>query len=82
MEKIRFRKIDYEFQQKLKSDIKEIKSSRKILTPADKTSIFYKLSKEEDEHFLHNSITKNYKIPNSNIAISINKEHHNKGYIQ
>ena len=47
VEKIKFRKINCEFQDKLNSDIKGIKSSRKTLTPADKTSNFYKITKEK-----------------------------------
>ena len=37
LEKIKFRKINCEFQDKLNSDPKDITSSRKALTPADKT---------------------------------------------
>ena len=41
VKKIKFRKINCVFQDKINSDIKNIKSSRKTLTPADKTSNFY-----------------------------------------
>ena len=55
---IKFRKINCEFQDKINSDIKDIKLSRKTLTPADKTSNFYKVTEGKYEQLLHNSITK------------------------
>ena len=64
VENIKFRKINCEFQDKINSDIKNIKSSKKMLTPADKTSNFYKLTKAKYEQLLHNSITKTYKKAN------------------
>ena len=74
VEKIKFRKINCEFQNKHNSDIKGIKSSRKMLTPADKTSNFYKITKEKYEHLLHNSISKTYEKANSNITKTINEQ--------
>ena len=74
VEKIKFRKINCEFQDKLNSDIKDIKSSRKTLTPADKTSNFHKITKETYEQLLHNSVTKTYKKENSNITKTINEQ--------
>ena len=47
VEKIKFRRISYEFQNKINSDITAIKSSRKTLTPADKASNFYKITKQK-----------------------------------
>ena len=55
---LKIRKINCEFQDKTNSDIKDIKSSRKTLTPADKTSNFYKITKGKYEQLLQNSITK------------------------
>ena len=74
VEKIKFRKINCEFQDKLNSDIKGIKSSRKTLTPADKTSNFYKITKEKYEQVHHNSITRTHKKANSNITKTINEQ--------
>ena len=74
VEKIKVRKINCEFQDKPNSDIKGIKSSRKTLTSADKTSNFYKITKEKYEQLLHNSITKAYKKANSNITRTINEQ--------
>ena len=62
VEKIKFRKINCEFQDKLN------------LTPADKTSNFYQITKEKYEQLLHNSITKTYKKANSIIAKTINEQ--------
>ena len=73
-EKIRFLKISCKFQYKLNPDTKDIKSSRKTLTPADKTSNFYKITKEKYEQLLHNSITKTNKKADSNISKSINEQ--------
>ena len=69
--KIKFRKINCELQDKINSDINDITLSRKTLTPADKTSSFYNIT--IFEQLLHNSITKTYKKPNSNITKAINE---------
>ena len=45
VEKIKFRKICCEFQDKLNLYVKEITSSRKTLTLADKTSNFYEIKR-------------------------------------
>ena len=68
VEKIKFRKINCEFQDKLNSDIERIKSSRKTLTLADTTSNFYKITKQKYEQLLHKSITMTYRKANSNIT--------------
>ena len=47
VEKIKFRRISYEFQNKINSDITAIKSSKKTLAPADKASNFYKITKQK-----------------------------------
>ena len=41
--KLKFRRANCQFQQKLKTDIRIIQSSEKTLTPADKTSNMYKM---------------------------------------
>ena len=45
-----------------------------MLTPADKTFNFYKITKEKYEQLLHNSITKTYRKANSNITKTINEQ--------
>ena len=74
IEKIKVRKINCEFQDKLNSNIKDITSSRETLIPADETSNFYKLTKEKYEQLLHNSITKTYNKANSSITKTINEQ--------
>ena len=74
IEKIKVRKINCEFQDKLNSNIKDITSSRETLVPADETSNFYKLTKEKYEQLLHNSITKTYNKANSSITKTINEQ--------
>ena len=74
VEKIKFRKTNCEFQDKLNSDIKDIKSSRKALTPADKTTNFDKITNKKYEQLLQNYITKTYKKPNSNITKTIDSK--------
>lgn len=72
--KIKFRRGTNEFQSKLKQDIRSIKQSEKVYTPADKTSNMYKMSKERYEQLLMNSITTTYKKADKNISKKINKE--------
>ena len=73
--KIKFKKVSCDFQSKLKEDIKEISSSNKTLTPADKTSNYYRLTTEKYNELLQNSITKTYKkARNSNISKVINEQ--------
>ena len=43
IKEIKFRKVKNQFQNKLKDDIKKVRSSNKTLTPADKTSNMYRL---------------------------------------
>ena len=44
-----------------KSDIKLIQQSSKILTPSDKTSNMYRLTKDEDNKMRRGPITSTYK---------------------
>ena len=71
VEKINFQEINCEFQDKLNSNIKDIKSSRKTLTSADTTPTFMK---EMYQQLLHNSINKTCKKANSNTTKTINEQ--------
>ena len=71
---LKFRKIRSAFQNKLKEDIKTINEETKTLTFADKTTNMYKLTKEEYNKFLKDSITTTYKMVNDNINKRINIE--------
>ena len=70
---IKFRKIRNTFQEKLKEDIKSIKYPHKTMTFADRTSNMYRLTKEQYDKLIMNSITCTYKKANSNIKKQINK---------
>ena len=60
VEKIKFQNINCQFQDKINSDTKDITSPGKTLTPADKLSNFYEITKEKYEQLLHNSTAKTY----------------------
>ena len=64
---IKFRKIRNIFQEKLKEDIKLIKELNKTLTSPDKTSNMYRLTKEQYDQLIMNSIASTYKKANNNI---------------
>ena len=64
---IKFRKIRNTLQENLKEDIELIKDPHKIMTFADKTSNMYRLTKEQYDKLIMNSITSTYKKANSNI---------------
>ena len=57
----RFEKEDNKFQITLAKDLKDIQSSKKTLTAADRTSNMYRFSKEEYSNLLQNAIASKYK---------------------
>ena len=57
---IRFRKVKSKFQEKLYKDLKTIKSSNKTITPVGKTTNMYKLTKDEYNKLLGNTVTSTY----------------------
>ena len=63
---IEFRNVHSKFQEKLKHDVTEIRSSNKVIVPADKTRNLYKMEKEDYNKFLSKNITKTYKKSNKN----------------
>ena len=54
--------------------MKQVQTSKKTLTPADKTSNTYRLNKNDYQNLLRNAITTSYKKANKNIGTKINKE--------
>ena len=54
--------------------MKDIRSSKKTLTAADKTSNRYRRSKEEYSNLLQNAITSMYKKTDKHTATKVNKE--------
>ena len=70
---IDFRRTSDDFQKKMKKDIQDIRKSNKTLTPADKTSNYYRLSKEEYNTLKHNAITSTYKKGSEKIKTKVDK---------
>ena len=64
---IKLRTVHNQLQRTLKSDIKLIQQSSKTLTPADKTSNMYRISKEGYNKMRRNATTSTYKKANENI---------------
>ena len=58
----------------MKKEVNEIKNSKELIIPADKTANMYKIKPETYEKMLHNNITKDYRKSNNNIVKEINKE--------
>ena len=58
---IEFCNINNDFQKKLKNDINEIKTCKKILVSADKSRDLYKLEKDQYGKFLKGNINQTYK---------------------
>ena len=56
---IKFRRTKNHFQNKLRNDIKRINNDNHLFIPADKTSNFYKLSKDQYEGLINKRIQKN-----------------------
>ena len=71
---LRFRKLNDSFQEKMKSDISEIKSSPNVFIFADKTSHIYKAAPREYNKLLKDNITKSYKKSTDRLGKSINME--------
>ena len=55
---IKFRRTKNHFQYKLRNNIKKINNDNHFFIPADKTSNFYKLSKDQYEGLINKSIHK------------------------
>ena len=72
--KIKTKPTESEFQTKLRKDITQIKQSKDIFVPADKTRNFYKVSSDQYSKFLNESTTKTYKKAPKNTYDNINKE--------
>ena len=69
---IKFRKVRNDFQMKLREDLTKVRSSKKTMTFADKTSNMYQLEKEEYHRLLQNAVTTTYKKSNKETERKIN----------
>ena len=74
VKKIQFHKINNNFQQKLKEDIKDIKPINKVLVPANKSRNIYKLENDQYCKLLREDVTKTYKKSNFNKVCNINNK--------
>ena len=72
MTRLRFRRVNCEFLNKLKEDIKSTKKSKKVYVSADKTSNIYKTPKDQYENLLTNAVTSCYKKAKPKLADEIN----------
>ena len=70
---ITFRKGSNDLQRKMKRDMKEMRDSKKTLTPADKTTNLYRLTKEQYDQLKMNAITSTYKKGNAKLKEKIDK---------
>ena len=70
---VKFRRTRNEFQNKMKEDARKIRNSEKTLTPADKTSNMYRLSKEEYNELRTNAVTATYKKASEKIKEKVDK---------
>ena len=71
---IKFSNYKTDFQQKLVTDIADLKQSKNIFVFADKTSNIYKMSTEQHEKLLGENVTKTYKKASPMLQRSINLE--------
>ena len=71
---LKFRKLNDNFQEKMKSDISGIKSSPNVFIVADKTSNIYKAASREYNKLLKDNITKSYKKSTDRLEKAINME--------
>ena len=71
---VEFKRVDNDFLDELKSDIRDINNSPKMFVPADKTRNVYETSKETYEKLLSDNITKAYKKVDDANYRTVNQE--------
>ena len=71
-ERISFRTVRNDFQDKLTQDTKKIRESNRIFVPADKTRNMYEFDKGNYSKLLWENITKSYCKADENLATKIN----------
>ena len=74
---IKFRRVNEQFQNQLKDDLKNIRNEKKIVVPADKTRNYYRMEKTNYIDLLNNNITKEYKKADNKIVDDITKQDKN-----
>ena len=71
---VEFKSTKTQFQEKMIKDIREIQNSGKVILPADKTNNLYKVSAEDYNKLLHDSITTEYRKSSEETKLNIDKE--------
>ena len=72
--RIRFKNPNNAYQNKLKTDVLNIKRQNKVIVMADKTRNTYLCEPEDYNRYMSNAITKDYKKAAPNVVNIINKE--------
>ena len=71
---LKFREVHNQLQNKLKDDLKDIKTEEKVIVAADKTRNYYKIEREKYKELLNNNLTKDYKKADDKLVDKITKE--------
>ena len=71
---IKFKDRPNAFQRNLKEDVRRIRSSQKLLAPADKSTNLYEVKIEQYNKLLTENITKTYKKSTSNEKAKIDSD--------
>ena len=74
IQNISFTKHTNDFQRKLKTDIRDIRSFAKVFVPVDKSTSFYQMSADSYKRLHQISINKSYKKCNAGIKSEIDSE--------
>ena len=64
---VQFRRVKNDFQNRLKNDIRSVKSSKEVYVFADKTRNIYEMENAHYEKLLTDNTTKTYKQSNNNL---------------
>jgi len=62
------------FQNKLAADVRNIKNSKALLIPADKTTNLYKVNVKDYQKLVNDNVCSTYKKANSHVVHEINTE--------
>ena len=65
---IEFRKVNNNFQRKLKEDLNKLKNEERVIVAADKTVNHYAVEKSNFKEHLNKSVTNDYKIANKDFV--------------
>ena len=74
IDSIEFRKVNCEFQRRLKSDLQDIRNSSNVFVKADKTRNMYEVSNSEYKKLLKDNVTAAYKKCNPSVVSDVNAE--------